>query len=247
MFDVSLPWANFWYDVFNVILFAGAFAVAVGTYGSIKMGAVKERFADERISQNESETKRAIADSDIAKEGTFKSAERIAELQAESEKARADIAMANARAAEATKIAEQERSSRTKLETAMAWRSLSDEQLIRIETKIRGFAGQSVQFITYRDDPEPIQFMERIGLGVHNAGWSIVPAVSWLAFNVRLGITVEYSPSKSAQFRPAAEAFAAALRSENVDANVSENAELEQSRPEMITVIVGKKAERIGR
>jgi hypothetical protein len=72
MFDVSLSWANFWYDAFNVTLFVGAFAVAVGTYGSIKMGAVKERFSDERTAALEAQTEQAkatlaIAQADIAK------------------------------------------------------------------------------------------------------------------------------------------------------------------------------------
>jgi hypothetical protein len=61
MFDVSLPWANFWYDAFNAMLFLGAFAVAVGTYGSIKMGAVKDRFSDERTTALELQTAQANA------------------------------------------------------------------------------------------------------------------------------------------------------------------------------------------
>jgi len=61
MFDVSLEAATFWYDSFNIILFVGAFAVAIATYGSIKMGAVKERFSDERISANERVTAEANA------------------------------------------------------------------------------------------------------------------------------------------------------------------------------------------
>jgi hypothetical protein len=72
MFDVSLPWANFWYDAFNAMLFLGAFAVAVGTYGSIKMGAIKERFSDERTTALETQTEQAkaalgVAQADIAK------------------------------------------------------------------------------------------------------------------------------------------------------------------------------------
>lgn len=48
MSHISLKVAERWHDIFNVILFVGAFAVAVGTYGAIKMGAIKERFANER-------------------------------------------------------------------------------------------------------------------------------------------------------------------------------------------------------
>ncbi|MGJ5036617.1 hypothetical protein ACQR13_21125 [Bradyrhizobium sp. HKCCYLRH3059] len=91
MFDVTPESANFWFDAFNVLLFIGAFAVAVGTYGSIKMGSAKERFADERILANEKETRRAIADSDIAKEGTARANERIAELNNETAKLRQQL------------------------------------------------------------------------------------------------------------------------------------------------------------
>jgi hypothetical protein len=41
---------------------------------------IKERFSDERISANEAETARAVADSDAAREGTAKANERIAGL-----------------------------------------------------------------------------------------------------------------------------------------------------------------------
>jgi hypothetical protein len=70
--------ANLWFDIFNGVLLTGAFFVAVGTWGTIKTAAIKERFSDERISSNELETKRAIAESDSAKEGTAKANEAIA-------------------------------------------------------------------------------------------------------------------------------------------------------------------------
>src|SRR5450432_3384325 len=78
MFDVSLPWANFWYDAFNVMLFVGAFAVAVGTYGSIKMGAVKEKFSDDRTTALETQTEQAKAELAKANEGIAKAQENTA-------------------------------------------------------------------------------------------------------------------------------------------------------------------------
>src|SRR5260221_3617059 len=62
---------------------------------------IKERFSDERIAANEAETRRAIADSDAAKEGTAKASERVAELSAQAEGLRKDTAESNARAEEA--------------------------------------------------------------------------------------------------------------------------------------------------
>jgi Tfp pilus assembly protein PilX len=80
MFD-SPESANLWFDVFNGILFTGAVLVTVGTYGTIKAGAAKERFSDERVAANEAETKRAIADSDVAKQGAAEASARAAEAQ----------------------------------------------------------------------------------------------------------------------------------------------------------------------
>ena len=92
MFDLTLEGANLWFDVFNVVLLVGAFAVAVGTWGAIKTASIKEKFADERISANEAETARAVADSDAAREGTARANQRIEELRAASLALEAQIA-----------------------------------------------------------------------------------------------------------------------------------------------------------
>ena len=81
MFDVSLEGANLWFDISNVILLVGALLVALGTYGTIRFAGIKEKFSDERVSANEAETKRAIADSDIAKQGAAEANARAAEAK----------------------------------------------------------------------------------------------------------------------------------------------------------------------
>jgi hypothetical protein len=155
MFDVSLPWAEFWYDAFNVILFVGAFAVAVGTYGSIKMGAVKERFGDERISTNEKETKRAVADSDIAKAEAAKANEAAASANVEialareqTAKAQADleIAKSEARQIDANLLREQRLTAQERwrlrhLERAVLPRSQFVDWA-RLEEALKGGGGQ---------------------------------------------------------------------------------------------------------
>src|SRR5258708_22022352 len=79
MFD-SPESASLWFDIFNVVLFSGALLVTIGTWGTIKTAGIKERFSDERIAANEAETKRAIADSDSAKEAAAKANEHLAVL-----------------------------------------------------------------------------------------------------------------------------------------------------------------------
>jgi hypothetical protein len=80
MFD-SAESASLWFDIFNGILFIGALLVTVGTWGTIKTAGIKERFSDERIAANEAETKRSIAESDIAKQGAAEANARAAEAQ----------------------------------------------------------------------------------------------------------------------------------------------------------------------
>lgn len=65
MLDVSAAQASFWFDIFNAILVIGAVFVALGTYGSLRMGAVKERFADTRLGAAEATA--ASAEKEAAK------------------------------------------------------------------------------------------------------------------------------------------------------------------------------------
>jgi hypothetical protein len=88
MFD-SPESASLWFDIFNGVLFLGALLVTIGTWGTIKTAGIKERFSDERIAANEAETKRAVADSDAAKEGAAKANARAAEAQLALEKFKA--------------------------------------------------------------------------------------------------------------------------------------------------------------
>jgi hypothetical protein len=72
------------------------------SYGCLRYGGLphspvlvfKHKRTYERIAANEAETKRAIADSDSAKEGTARANEHIAELTAQAEEARRETAQA---------------------------------------------------------------------------------------------------------------------------------------------------------
>jgi hypothetical protein len=62
MIDLSLPQANALYNTANVVLILGAFLVLLGTIVAIWTGGIRERFGNERLSNNETETARAKAD-----------------------------------------------------------------------------------------------------------------------------------------------------------------------------------------
>ena len=147
MFDVSLPWASFWYDAFNVMLFIGAFAVAVGTYGAIKMGAVKERFSDERTAALEAQTEQAKATLGVA--------------QADIAKANAQIADANARTKEAELKIE-------RLRKDLGPRQLQRDLFIK---QIMGQPSAHVEIFYLQDDPECFDLAQQIWNALESAGW----------------------------------------------------------------------------
>jgi hypothetical protein len=149
MFDVSLESANLWYDFFNVILFVGAFAVAVGTYGSIKMGAVKEKFADERTAANEAATARAVADSDAAKVDVAIANQKIAA-------ANQDIAKSNERAAALEKDAAQARLEQRRIESAVAWRVVAPAGRALLANSLAEGVGGSVEISYPSNDSESL-------------------------------------------------------------------------------------------
>lgn len=59
MWNISPSLADSLFAWSNVVLVAGAAAVLIGTIGSIKIGSIREHFADTRISENERATAQA--------------------------------------------------------------------------------------------------------------------------------------------------------------------------------------------
>jgi hypothetical protein len=97
---VSPEAADLWFWISAFVLIGGAAAVALGTFGTIGFQAIKERYADERLSINERETTQAKADLE-------KSKENIAALTVQAEQLRKDAAEAKARQADSElKLAE---------------------------------------------------------------------------------------------------------------------------------------------
>lgn len=160
MFDLSPEGANLWFDASNLVLLVGAVLVALGTFGTIRFSGIKEKFADERVAANEAETKRAIADSDSAKEGTAKAHERIAELSSQAEELRKGTAEANARAAEA----------QLALEKLKMPRSLTAAQQAEITRVASQFPGQKYCLAAIVGK-EPVDLLKQIDAALQSAHW----------------------------------------------------------------------------
>lgn len=182
--------ANLWFDIFNGVLLTGAFLVAVGTWGTIKTAAVKERFSDERVSANELETKRAVADSDAAKEGTAKAHEAIAQANAQIAIANEGAAKANERAAELKLALEKEVAARQP-------RRITDAQRAKIVEILRVVKERGPISVSWKlFDEEAVQFGQDVLATLKAAGfdakeergpmsfgvpgqWVIIPDASW--------------------------------------------------------------------
>lgn len=68
MFEMTLSRANTFYNIANAALVLGAMLVLLGTIVAIWTGGIKERFGDERLSNNETETARANESAAAARE-----------------------------------------------------------------------------------------------------------------------------------------------------------------------------------
>ncbi|MEI9925562.1 MAG: hypothetical protein WDN50_20830 [Bradyrhizobium sp.] len=236
--------AALWFDIFNGVLLVGAFFVLAGTWGTIKTAAVKERFSDERIAANEAETKRSVADSDAAKEGTAKANERIAELSTQSEQLRKDTAEAQRGAAEA----------QLDLAKFRAPRILSAEQLDKLVVAMRPFAGTPVTFGVFQD-PESAAFLEQISTALLSAGWveqewksggdivwTRAPPHPIAGFTYVTGVYVQADgPSHSSDFGPIVVKLAKLLSNAGVEAKSEIGRMPENSNNAAIKILIGQK------
>jgi hypothetical protein len=93
MWEISSPLADRLFTVSNVVLIIGATMVLIGTIGAIVLSGVREQFANARISENETKTAQAIAESDSAKTGAAEANARALEAQLALEKFKAPRAL----------------------------------------------------------------------------------------------------------------------------------------------------------
>lgn len=173
----------------------------------------------------------------------------ISESKTEFEKYKQDsderISLADARGAEANRIAEGERLARLTLEKEMAWRSLNQEQSARLIEAARPFQGQVFDLVTYQDDPEAKNFANVIAHALIDAGWKLEPPSAFLAFQIELGVKFEIAPSKEQEFAPAVNALTEVLAEIGIAASAGLRDGLEKEKSQAIKVRVGKKPERV--
>jgi hypothetical protein len=152
MLDLSLPTANALFGLSNIALILGGVLVLIGTVGVFWTTGIRDRYADERISNNE-------ARAALANEGAAK---------------------ANERASALAKEAEHERLERLKLEAEIAPRRLTREQHEAIATALSRFAGRSITVTSYSQDAESAVLTKQVIEALQTAGLKVADGTASL-------------------------------------------------------------------
>lgn len=152
MLDLSLPTANALFGLSNIALIIGGVLVLIGTVGVFWTTGIRDRYADERISSNETQTA-------MANEGAAKASERASAL---------------------AKEAEHERLERLKLEAEIAPRRLTREQREAIATALTRFTGRSVMVTSYSLDAESAILTKQIIEAMQAAGLKVADGTASL-------------------------------------------------------------------
>jgi hypothetical protein len=148
-----------------------------------------------------------------------KAANTIARLTVDAEKAREEIAKANAEAAEATRKAEEERHRRIKLEAALAPRTIAAPGRTRKELKL--FAGTKA-LVTYVEDSEARDLAQQVYTMLVAAEWNVLRMMPDNAGVAAEGVQVRTrGPSTFDRvLDDAAEILYFQLRDSNIDASI---------------------------
>jgi len=161
MWTVTSPAADSLFALSNLVLIIGAALVLGGTIASIKLAAVKERFADIRLSDNE------LA-SNVAKSDAAKANERARGLEKEAAAARLET---------------------EKLKAVVAWRTLSESQATAFEKTLATKPG-SVNLRWTDGDPEALFFAIQISQILQRAHWQVAPGAFKPANRIAFGIVL---------------------------------------------------------
>jgi len=163
------------------------------------------------------------------------------------------IAGANARAAEANRIAEEERLARARIEARVAWRHLTKEQQSAMAEHLKRFSGQwgNIGRVSY--DVEITSFATDIAKTLQAAGWHVLPpsaitmrGVPAPAFGnpiepVITGVTINSTPDSRA--REMGDAVSSELHSFGYDATVEPKREPARGKFSIIWVTVEARPE----
>jgi hypothetical protein len=160
----------------------------------------------------------------IASVGTIKTAANLATQYVEDIKnIKADAERQRKEVREAFEVLKQEigqaRAETKKIMQRMADRILTNQQIQEIADKIKEYAGQEVQIVTYWDMKEPLALSNQLYTSFDRAGWKYIkPERATFMLGGTEGIQVWRHPKGDDRVQKAADALVAALNAANLDA-----------------------------
>ena len=107
-----------------------------------------------------------------------------------------ETAKANERAAEANRIAEQERLARIKIEERLAPRHLSNEQIAQLSRDLPALRGKSVNVVFITGDPETGRYASTLESALKAAGLNVQLIPAMILGQVRNGLTLEIGTNR---------------------------------------------------
>jgi hypothetical protein len=160
----------------------------------------------------------------IASVGTIKTAanlatqyvEDIKNITADAERQKKE---ATAAVEALTKEIDEARAETRRLTKRMADRVLTDEQVQQIANKVKAYAGQEFQIVTYWDMKEPLALANQIYTSLDRAGWKYIkPESAAFMLGGTEGVQVWRHPDAEDRIQKAADALVAALKDADVAA-----------------------------
>lgn len=163
---------------------------------------------------------------------------KVEQTVGDSKKAAAE---AMARAAEANKIAEQERLARLQLEARLAFRSIDPNAKVKISNALKPFAPQAYDILWYPDDQESTFFANEIFNILKNAGWTLEQSGGFLGFVLTEGVVIDLGEDTKNTFGPAVQELSEQLARNNIKVVIQTRPATDEEAKKKIRIRVGKK------
>lgn len=168
-----------------------AVAVLMFTAGSVISNKRAAQAADAALDRYKLETTGKVAE---AQSAGLAAGERAGRAQSDVDKAKLEIAEANANAARLAKEAAEVNLKAEQLKAAVAWRVLTPDQRHDIAKALSQEPG-SINLRYTDGDPEALYYASQIAEAFANAGWHVAPGSTKLANAVSFGIHIPTSSS----------------------------------------------------
>jgi hypothetical protein len=217
--------------LFGVLVLGGVVGEYIFGKKLTQVSEQLQHIADVEVAQSNKDAAAARKDADFARTQSAATYERAAhaEQHAAQENARAakaleaaEIARKNAEGFRLQIAQANERAANAERETArltnkLADRTLTDEQVRFIASKLSAFSGQEIVIVTYTENKEAIALANRLLIAVATAGWKYFPQNGMMIGGID-GVLVFCHPKAGKQATKAATVLVSALNEQGIEA-----------------------------